>query len=126
MQLVGILLQSGQQDQLTIYGDSIYPRLSHLHSSWRNAPPGWKRDENNRYTKVRISIEWNYAVTGNLFGYLCNHNKLKLLGSSIVSKIYTVATILRNCHVALYGCETSNYFDLLMPTDFLEMYLNQL
>ena len=119
-------IQEGRPDQLTLYGDSIYPRLSHLHSSWRNAPPGWKRDENIGYTKVRISIEWNYAVTGNLFGYLCNHNKLKLLGSSIVSKIYTVATLLRNCHVALYGCETSNYFNVLIPPNFLEMYLNQL
>ena len=81
-------IQEGRLDQLSLYGDSIYPRLSHLHSSWRNAPPGWKRDENIGYTKLRISIEWNYAVTGNLYGYLCKHNKLKILGSSIVSKTF--------------------------------------
>ena len=42
-----------------------------------------------------------------------------------MSKVYTVATILRNLHIALYGCQTSNYFELDIPDDFLEKYLRQ-
>ena len=30
---------------------------------------------------------------------------------------------MRNCHVALYGSETSNYFDLIIPDNFLEQYM---
>ena len=67
---------------------------------------------------MRISIEWNYQVTSNLYEYLKNFNKLRLLGSTIVSKIYVVATILRNCHVCLYGSETSYYFEVTPPTLF--------
>ena len=94
----------------------------HLKSSWRRGGVAdWQKAENKAYTKVRISIEWNYGATGNLYGYLSNHSKLKLLSSNVVSKIYTVATILRNCHVALYGCETSNYFNIYMPPQFLEL-----
>jgi hypothetical protein len=93
-------LQKGAPEQLTMYGDSIYPRLSHLKSSWRRGGDAdWKKAENKAYTKVRISIEWNYGATGNLYGYLSNHSKLKLLSSNVVSKVFTVATILRNCHV---------------------------
>jgi hypothetical protein len=88
-------LQVNSEIQLSIYGDSIYPRLSHLHSSWRHAgATQWQKEENKAYTKVRVSIEWNYMVTSNLYNYIRNYNKLKLLGSNKVSKIYTVATIL--------------------------------
>ena len=62
--------------------------------------------------RVRISIEWNYGTTAALFKCVCNKHKLKLLQSKSVSKIYTVATILRNLHIGLYGCQSSNYFDL--------------
>ena len=117
-------LQVNANVQLRVYGDSIYPRLSHLHSCWRrsNAVP-WQVAENRLYSKVRISIEWNYATTSNLYRYLANLDKLKLLSESQVTKVYTVATILRNCHVALYGSETSHYFNLHIPADFLEQYL---
>jgi hypothetical protein len=109
-------MQNGAME-LTMYGDSIYPRLSHLSSCWKDPDEAWKRDENRRYSSVRINIEWNYMVTGNLYKYLRNHEKLKL-----TTKFYTVATILRNAHVALYGSITSNYFDLVIPQNFLEKY----
>ena len=119
-------LQEGQDIQLKAYGDSIYPRLSHLSTSWRTrgevlAP--WQRFENKAFTKVRISIEWNYMVTANLYGYLRREHKLKILSEGRVHKVYTVATILRNCHVALYGSETSLYFNIVLPDDFLEQYM---
>ena len=93
-------LQIGRPIQLKFYGDSIYPRPSHLHSSWRsNDLCQWQQEENRRYTKICVSIEWNYMITGNLYGYVKKLNKLKILGSS---NVYTVATLLRNCHVAMY------------------------
>ena len=117
-------LQIGSPVQLNIYGDSIYPRLSHLKSSYRHEGAlDWMHEENRRYAKVRISIEWNYSITANLYKYLQNENKLKILGSNYTAKVYTVATIMRNCHVALYGSETSNYFDLVIPDSFLEKYM---
>ena len=117
-------LHNSMEFQLTIYGDSIYPRLSHLKSSFRHQNlQEWQKEENRRYAKVRISIEWNYMVTGNLFGYVTNTQKLKILGSNNVAKVYTVATLLRNCHVAMYGSETSHYFELPLSTNiFREVY----
>ena len=70
---------------------------------------------------VRISIEWDYGFTATLFKYLCNTAKLKLLqNNEKVSKVYTVATLLRNMYIALYGCQTSNYFNFTIPPDMLE------
>jgi hypothetical protein len=75
--------------------------------------------------KVRISIEWNYGHQATLFKYLRNHSKLKLMESSTVTKVYTVTTILRNFHVCLEGGQTSNYFNLALPEDFIEHYIKQ-
>ena len=36
---------------------------------------------------------------------------------------HTVATLLRNCDVAMYGSETSYYFNVSLPTHFLEKYM---
>ena len=76
---------------------------------------------------VRISIEWDYGGTASLFEYVSGtKRKLKLLkNSDAVSKIYIVATILRDCHICLYGCQTSNYFEVDIPENFLENYINQ-
>ena len=75
--------------------------------------------------QVRISIEWNYGHTASMFRYLLNKDKLKLLGSNKVAKIYTVCTILRNIHNGFYGCQASNYFDVKLPENFVECYLTQ-
>ena len=109
-----------------VYGDSIYPHLSNVFSMHRgdwNALSLAKRLENNIRKSVRVSIEWNYGVTSNLYGYMKNLNKLRLLGNSNVSKIYTVATLLRNCHITLYGGISSGYFNIKMPEDMLERYM---
>ena len=117
-------IQNGNPFQLTMYGDSIYSKLSHLKSSWRNdANLDWMKNENKAYSKVRINIEWNYMVTSSIYRYLWNSHKLKILGSVNTTRVYIVATILRNCHVALYGSITSNYFNLVIPDNFLEEYL---
>ena len=107
-----------------LYGDSIYPRMSNLKSAWkqRNQTPQQKL-ENKTMKSVRISIEWSYGAVSNLFHYLRNLDKLRLLRSEHLKRVYTVCHLLRNCHVALYGGIESNYFDITLPDDMLEMYL---
>ena len=84
------------------------------------------KDWNNAMKRVRISIEWDYGFTASLFKYICTESKLKLLkDSEKVSKVYTVATLLRNFYIALYGCQTSNYFNFDIPNDMLDKYINQ-
>ena len=110
--------------QLVIYGDSIYPHLSHTRSRWDDEIINDNRKaENKAFTKVRISIEWNYKTTGQLYGKVRQPDKLKILDEGTVAKLYTVCTILRNCHVALYGSQTSEYFELSIPENFLEHYM---
>jgi hypothetical protein len=112
---------------LGAYGDSIYPHLTNIIGSHRNEVNDPRMiEENNAFKSVRISIEWNYMLTANLYGYLSNFDKLKVLGSDNVSKIYIVATILRNCNVSLYGSLTSSYFELEIPDNMLEEYIGLL
>jgi hypothetical protein len=111
--------------RLGAYGDSIYPHLTNILSSWRYENNTVRMiEENNAFKSVRISIEWNYMVTAGLFKYLAHFEKLKVLGSDNVSKVYTVATILRNCNVTMYGSMTSNYFELEIPNNMFENYIN--
>ena len=117
-------LQHGSEEQYMTFGDSAYKRRSHLTSYYADIDELIRR-WNRRMKRVRISIEWNYGTTASLFKYICCKRKLKVLQSTNVSKIYTVCTLLRNIHIALYGCQTSNYFDLDIPDNFLEKYLMQ-
>jgi len=72
---------------------------------------------------VRISIEWSYGATSNLFHSLRNIDKCKVMRSTHLTKVYMVCCLLRNCHVALYGGIESNYFDLVLPPNMLELFL---
>ena len=113
---------------LKIFGDSAYKVKSNLRSYFmlKDNTPAMKT-WNNAMKKVRISIEWDYGATASLFKYICNDQKLKLLqDKDKVSKVYTVAILLRNFHIALYGCQTSNYFNFEIPPDMLEHYINQI
>lgn len=119
-------LQSNNDSQYVMFGDSAYTKQSHLRSYFANDDD--IQDHilwNKRLKKVRISIEWNYGYTAALFKYLTFEGKLKVLQSTTVSKVYIVATLLRNCHVMLYGGQSSNYFDLNMHPNILNAYLTQ-
>jgi hypothetical protein len=108
----------------SIFGDSAYK----LDTACRSYLPGdnqLERDWNKAMKKVRISIEWNYMTTASLFKYLRQHDKLRLLQSHTVTKVYTVATLLKNFHTCLYGNQTSNYFDFIFSPNFLEEYIRQ-
>ena len=117
-------VQEGSAKQLKGFGDSIYPNDSHVDSYHKGTDLTVRqRRENGKMKRVRIAIEWNYGVTANLFRYLKNIQKLKVMNGATVAKVYTVATILRNCHVALYGGISSSYFNIRIPDDMLEQYL---
>jgi len=113
-------LQVGEELQYIIFGDSAYPTLSHLDSY-----QGHSRAYCAAMKKLRISIEWNYATTGSLFKYIAMPWKLRLMGSPNVAKVFTVCTILKNCHAILYGCQSSNYFNVSFPDGFIDYYINQ-
>ena len=72
---------------------------------------------------MRIAIEWNYGGTAALYKYITHKEKLRVMASKTVAKVYTVATLLRNSHVMLYGCQSSNYFDLRMHDNMLSAYI---
>jgi len=117
--------------RLGIKGDSAYPwllDLSSYHKVSREGPALTERQKNeNRVLKViRESIEWNYGSTAAMFKYLVNLEKLKIMKGTKTRKVYIVASILRNCHTILYGCQTSNFYNLSkesFPT--LQQYLRQ-
>ena len=94
-----------------LYGDSIYPRMSNLKSAWkqRNQTPQQKL-ENKTMKSVRISIEWSYGAVSNLFHYLRNIDKLRLLRSEHLKRVYTVCTC---CAIVMLPIE-SNYFNQIV------------
>jgi hypothetical protein len=108
------------------FGDSIYPWISNIRTYYKHENKTERQKLLNKLFKsVRIAIEWSYGAIKNLFGYLRNLSKLKLLRSDRLLRVYFVCVLLRNCHVALYGGIESNYFDIVIPDDMLERYLNQ-
>ena len=118
---------------MIIFGDSAYKKRSFLRSYFAARVDGAELSEHFRHwngamKRVRVSIEWNYGYTATLFPYLTNKRKLKVMKFRVVvSKIYIVATLLRNFHAILYGCQTSNYFELYIKNkvEFLEKYITQ-
>lgn len=107
-----------------IFGDSAYKTDTNIRS-YIEFDDVASRRWNGAMKRVRISIEWNYMVTGSMFRYLANKLKLKILQSSTISRIYITATILRNFYSCIYGNQTSHYFGHTFPEDFLEDYFYQ-
>jgi hypothetical protein len=112
-------LQLTSENQYVIFGDSAYKKMSHLTSYFAADDIADSQIWNKKLKSVRIAIEWNYGYTAALYKYLGLESKLKLLQSSTVTKVYIVATLLRNCNVCLYGGQSSNYFNLVMRPDML-------
>ena len=106
------------QNQYHVFGDSAYKGDSNVSSYDDNFV------DSRLMKSVRISIEWNYMVTLSLFVFISLKRKLKVFGTAAVSRIYTVATLLKNFYSCLYGNMTMNYFNLTLHDDFLEKYIN--
>jgi len=113
-------LFNGSQQIVTIFGDSAYPTSDYLRSYIPSEYATRHQKDNNKVLKsVRETIEHNYALTKSLYKYLSRIEKLKVLNNSTVLKVYTVCTFLRNCHVMMYGCETSQYFNIILDSSSL-------
>jgi len=114
----------GSQQLVTIFGDSAYPQQDFIRSYIPPELSSRHQKEHNRKMKsVRETIEHNYALTKNLYRFLSRIEKLKILNGGPVLKVYTVCTLLRNCHVMLYGSETSQYFNIILDSqNLLEKY----
>ena len=119
-------LQINKPVQYIIFGDSAYKLRSRVMSylAAGDAIAGYQR-WNLSVKRVRLSIKWDYGQTSTLFKYVLNKGKFKLLKSKDVAKVYNVATLMRNFHTALYECQTSQYFNLVIPDAFLECYISQ-
>jgi hypothetical protein len=92
-----------------VYGDGIYSVESNTLSA---ADP--------IMTKARISNEWDYGVTANLFAF-CKYKRSLKMTLKEHCNYYTVSTILRNLHMCLYDGLTASYYEHAAPT--LEEYL---
>jgi hypothetical protein len=71
-------------------------------------------------TRARISNEWDYGVTANLFAFCKYKRSLKMTQKNHCS-YYTVSTLLRNFYMCLYDGLTASYYEHAATT--LEEYL---
>ena len=120
-------LQTNQVIQYKAYGDGIFPIQSHLigkHSIVEGNPLNETfRKENEVMTKIRISNEWSYGSTGNLFPLVKDKFFHKIRLSPNCAYWYFVATLLRNAYVCLYGNISTKYFNT-SPPDLEEYFLS--
>lgn len=111
-------LQQGEEYQYTIYGDSAYIVLGHSHIKARHTadpmPPRLVL-ENKCLSSCRETIEWDYGDIGTLWATL-QYKKMLKMRSMPVGNMCLTAMILRNAHVTMNGCNTSEYFQCLPPT----------
>jgi hypothetical protein len=109
-------LQLGNPDQYCAYGDGIFPIRSNLRSRniFRATP--LEVHERRVMTKIRVSNEWGYACTANLFPFVKNKSFQKIRQNKTCIYNYAVATLLRNAYVCLYENQISAYFNCPPPT----------
>lgn len=111
-------LQLGEDFQFVIYGDSayIYVNSSHIRARHNNNPNSVRHIlENRSMSSCREVIEWDYGDIGTMWSYFKFHITLKLR-SMFVAESYLTAMILRNLHVTMNGCTTSQTFNVIPPS----------
>jgi hypothetical protein len=105
--------------QLRMYGDSIYPNLSHLrrrHNAHPQHPNKAELDrEDKALSSVRQTVEWEYQEGDQLFPLSVYKDKLKLTNAPY-REIFFARLWLRNCYLCLYGGKFSARFALQPPT----------
>lgn len=81
-------------------------------------------DIQSSFLKVCPSFEYAFDIVVGII----KRDKLRALagGDPNALKLYIVATLFRNFHVWLYGCQTSNYFNITYsnPEELLAKYIN--
>ena len=110
---------------MSLFGDSAYKSEECIFAYFTYDLDEFKHNWNHQMKSVRISIEWNYMTIASLCKLTCAKYSLRILEAQTTSKIYTVAVLFKNFHVACYGCQTSNYFEYVLPHDYLEKYISQ-
>ena len=76
-------------------------------------------------SELGCEVEWNFGAMISFFGLLQNSSRLRVMSEGTVTKIFYVAAILRNCHIALYGNCSSRCFNISLDEDMLEKYLQK-
>ena len=69
---------------------------------------------NDSMSSVRVSVEWLFGDILNYFKFLDFKKNLKI-GLSSVGKTYVVCALLRNALTCLYGNQTADFFNLILP-----------
>ena len=64
---------------------------------------------------VRESIEWSYKDAKSIWKYM-DYKILLQLKKQPLAKILFVCFLLKNAHVAMYGCQTSQAFGCMPPS----------
>ena len=109
-------LQEGDLYQFVMYGDSIYPFLSHLRSRHVGDNLSDRLTlENRMMSSCRETIEWDYGNVGYMWKLVDYKHALKIRQMP-VGKLYFMAMLLRNAHVTMNGCQAASFFGLLPPT----------
>lgn len=115
------LSQSGIEDNLRemmrggeafhVYGDSAYSRgeqiTAHIEKSILTAR---EKEENRCFNACRESVEWGNKEIKNFFKASVFDQGLRLL-SMDVSEMLKCCILFTNCLCAMYGNQTSEYFD---------------
>ncbi len=112
---------NGWQDPPYLYGDSAYPLSGAIITPFKGNLTRKEKKINKMMSRLRISVEWGFAKILQLFPFVDYKKNLKIRKEK-VPLFYKVATILTNCHTALYGSQVCHYFECDPPT--LEDYLN--
>ena len=66
-------------------------------------------------SKVRISVEWLFNEIIKYFAFLDFKKNLKI-GLSPVGKMYRVCALLTNARTCLHKTQTSEFFNIDLPT----------
>ncbi|KAJ8912366.1 hypothetical protein NQ315_014733 [Exocentrus adspersus] len=130
----GIFRESGLYEELeeitvfpnrryVIYGDQGYglrELLIRPFSQNEIAINPERQHFNNTMSVLRVSVEWGFSKIITEFAFLDLKKNLMLLLQE-VGTMYSVATLLTNCHTCLHSSQQSTYFNIQPPT--LEQYL---
>ena len=109
-------LQIGWAKQYLIYGDSAYPRGTHL-ASRHEGDDLTEREklENKCLSSCRECIEWNYGNCNAMWKMMKFKHALQLR-RSIIGKYYFTAMLLFNAYVTMNANQTAEYFNCVPPT----------
>lgn len=119
-------LQTNDPIQFILFGDSIYPNLSHIrrkHEAEQEAVlDANQKKENSALNAGRTSIEWINNDLKTKWAFI-DYKKCLKLRQAKLKNVILYCVLLTNMYKCLYGCQTSSYFNLNAPE--LEVYMNK-